>query len=142
MNPNENVVQVSGSLSTVNTFNISGALSIPVSVDHTAIHYDTTEGWNDLGDFVTSEGHIYIYDDYETIDNGDGTVTYVPALKVGDGVSYLSDLPFTTNGSSRVLTEHINNETIHVTAADKAKWNQNVSISYDAEDENLILSWG
>jgi hypothetical protein len=50
----------------------------------------------------------------------------VPAIKVGDGVTLLSDLPF-VSGNNDILNAHITNTDIHVTAAEKETWNAKVS---------------
>ena len=118
-----NIVTVSGEVMTYDTSaSIDGDISIPASIDHTAIHIATTDEWNNGTSFITSDGHLYIYSDYVTVDNGDGTYSYIPALKIGDGSHYLYELQFVTTGSQEI-TEHVNNSTIHVTAADKTKWN-------------------
>ena len=80
-------------------------------------YYGTTSYWNEKTNMVSQAGYIYIYSDYQTvIVNGE---TYnVPAMKVGDGTSYLIDLPFISSGSSSPSTTSVISNTT-------AGWNSN-----------------
>ena len=77
-------------------------------------YYGTSEYWNSKTNMISQAGYIYIYSDYHTeIINGE---TYnVPAIKVGDGTSYLIDLPFVSGGSSSSTSSVVSNTT--------AEWN-------------------
>ena len=55
------------------------------------IHVDTTAGWEAQPALVAKLGHLYVYSDYAEKDGVD-----IPAVKVGDGVSLVVDLPFIT----------------------------------------------
>ncbi len=87
----------SGKLSTDNQ--MTGRSHLPNVLDRTAIHYDTTENWNSRTMLVGERSHIYIYSDY-TSTVIDGETVPVPAMKIGDGNSYLIDMPFVTSGSA------------------------------------------
>lgn len=87
----------SGALSVNNP--ITGSSHLPMVLDRTAIHYDTTENWNSNPSLVGERSHIYVYSDYK-VEEIDGETVYIPAIKIGDGNSYLIDMPFVTNGSS------------------------------------------
>lgn len=87
----------SGKLSTNNQ--MTGRSHLPIVLDRTAIHYDTTENWNSKTMLVGEKSHIYIYSDY-TSTVIDGETVLVPAMKIGDGNSYLIDMPFVTGGSA------------------------------------------
>ncbi len=105
------------------------------------IHYDTTENWNAQGHLIGEEGNLYIYSDYETIYDEVGNPTYVPGIKIGDGNAYLSDLPFISAAMTATIMSHISNDTIHITDAERAFWNNKVSSFLDPqESEKLILS--
>ena len=54
------------------------------------IYYDTTENWNQKPQLVSEKGSLYIYSDRYSLDSTD-----IPAMKVGDGVSLVTNLPFT-----------------------------------------------
>ena len=70
-----------------------------------------------------------------------GNPTYVAGIKIGDGTSYLIDLPFVTDGMTTMLLKHIGDTTIHLTAAEREFWNNKISCYLDNTDsENLILS--
>ena len=58
-------------------------------LDLRPIYYNTREGWNDQPDLVSENESIYIYTNYY-INNK----TKIPSMKIGDGVTLLSDLPF------------------------------------------------
>lgn len=87
----------SGKLSTDNQ--MTGRSHLPNVLDRTAIHYDTTENWNSRTMLVGERSHIYIYSDYASAEI-DGETVLVPAMKIGDGNSYLIDMPFVTGGSA------------------------------------------
>lgn len=60
--------------------------------DISKIHCDSTHNWDTQTDLVSEKEALYVYTDALHI----GSLT-VPALKVGDGVTLLADLPFTGN---------------------------------------------
>lgn len=104
------------------------------------IYYNTKAGWNSQPSLIAEEGAIYIYKDYSTISDGN-TTKNVPALKIGDGTSYLIDMPIVNGDIADILSEHISNVVIHVTSDDKTFWN-NKSSAYiqPNETETLVLS--
>lgn len=53
------------------------------------IYVGTTEEWNDRPEFIGESEHMYVYTDYDSANGSD-----IPGIKVGDGSSYLIDLPF------------------------------------------------
>ena len=94
---------------------------------------NTTEYWNSRPSLVTIKGAIYVYTDYEQDDQGND----VPGLKVGDGMGYLIDAPFTTDP----YYNHIRNNFIHITPEEREKWNNKVRCYLDAEDvETLVFT--
>lgn len=101
---------------------------------------DTTANWNNQSSLITTENTIYVYRDFKTIDNGNGTYSIFPGIKIGDGTSYLIDMPF-ADGEDPRLIAHIANNTIHVTAAEKEFWN-NKWRGYITElsPENLVFT--
>ena len=131
-------LQTVGSLSNQNQ--ISGNASFPSVIDRTAIHYDYTEAWNAHPELVAQEGHLYIYRDYEKRENPDGTIADIPAIKIGDGTSYLIDMPFLSTGDDEAWIDHINNWSIHVSGPDRTNWNDKVTAEVIEAEETLILS--
>ena len=102
--------------------------------------FGTKEYWR-THDFVPDAGVIVVYTDYETITE-DGITKYYPAIKIGSGNGYLSDLAFIGGSERDTLLEHITNTEIHVTSADKLNWNNklNVDDSQEVINESLILN--
>ena len=97
-----------------------------------AIYFDTVEGWNSNPSLRSEENAIYVYTDYQTVDNQN-----IAGFKIGDGNAYVYDMPFTDT----LLQRHIANTTIHITQAEREFWN-NKSRAYMSltQDENLILA--
>lgn len=96
---------------------------------------DTTDNWNAHIDYVAPKGAIVVYTDYATINDEP-----VPNIKISDGLAYLIDQPFVSDDMREELLRHINDTTVHITAAERAKWNSKVScsVSQIAEDEYLL----
>ena len=122
--------------------NLEGITSLPETLDRTAIHVDTTEGWNAQLHLLTERGHFYIYIDYTTKEI-DGETLTLPAVKIGDGTSYLIDMPFSILGDEPFrmdeFDQHMDNTTIHITSSERTKWNDKVSIRIDPQAENLYF---
>ena len=105
------------------------------------VYYDTTANWNAQSSMITKAGVVYIYSDATSIEDEYGNVTPVASIKVGDGTSYLMDMPFITSGSSSVIMEHLANGVIHISELDREFWDNKVSAYLDGNDlENLVLS--
>ena len=81
--------------------------------------------------YVPEQGKIIIYSDKY---NG------VPAIKIGDGTTFLVDLPFITDILSQQLQEHITNTTIHVSSEEKAFWNNKLNLEDVVQEETLRLN--
>lgn len=88
----------------------------------------TQAEWNSDPQYVSEERTLYIYTDHQIIDGKP-----IPAMKYGDGSTYLIDMEFITDYAAQLL-EHINNGDIHVTLAEKDFWNNKVTC-----DERLIV---
>ena len=86
---------------------------------------DTSARWNAARNFIPLAGEIIIYTDYRRQDGVD-----IPGIKIGDGRSYVQDLPFQSG----------------VTERDIEFWNNKVNIDDSGEvngvleDNNLIFS--
>lgn len=104
------------------------------------IYYNTKSGWNAQSSLIAEEGAIYIYKDYSTISDGNETKD-VPALKIGDGTSYLIDMPIVNGDIADLLLEHIHNTVIHITSDDRTFWNNKSSAYLQPNTtETLVLS--
>lgn len=112
-----------------------------------AVYYGTTQDWNSQVMLESEAGVVYIYSDYKTIIK-DGQEVTIPSVKIGDGTSYLIDLPFVSEVNldaisdlTDQLLDHINDATVHVTQAEKTFWNNKVTTQLMIDDpENLILT--
>lgn len=98
------------------------------------VHLETTEYWNSQPTLIGRAGHIYVYTDYDVVDGKD-----IPAIKIGDGLSYLIDNPFIASNSSEI-EDHINNTTVHITAEERAFWNAKMRGYVIEDDEEVIFT--
>lgn len=73
------------------------------STDGHTVYSETTAEWNSQSDLTPREGDVYIYTDYGSVTNPDGTITYTPGYKIGDGETLLSELEFLSNEDERLL---------------------------------------
>ena len=107
----------------------SGIIEVPTG---NIVHVGTTAMWNSTPSLIAKSKHIYVYSDYAGLD--------IPGIKIGDGTTYLIDLPFVEGNNSR-LNEHIYNEIIHVTSAERTLWNNKVTCYISPTDsEQLVFS--
>ena len=115
---------------------------------------DTTEHWNQAIGFIPLPGEVIVYEDYEvktyTVVEYGETVTKtvnVPNIKIGTGNAYVQDLAFVDENTKDILLEHIHNQDIHTTLAEKIFWNNKINvddateqITGELEEETLILN--
>ena len=100
----------------------------------------TVEQWNIDKFLISKKDVLYIYTNYKTIVQDEKELV-IPGLKLGDGNSYLIDLPFLNNDRfERVLLEHINNGTIHVSPEDRWFWNNKINVNAQIQEENLVFN--
>lgn len=116
--------------------------------------HDTTANWDAAVGFIPLPGEIIIYDDYETktytVEEYGETVTktvLIPNIKIGTGNAYVQDLGFVDDATRAMLLEHIRNQEIHTTLAEKLFWNNKLNmddsediIHGELSDETLILN--
>lgn len=86
------------------------------------IYDDTTAHWQEQLNFVPKKGAVVIYSDYATVDG-----KFVPNMKIGDGTTYVVDLPFISDDLRAEVEAHILNSATHVSAADRASWDNKVT---------------
>ena len=116
--------------------------------------HDTTANWNAAVGFIPLAGEFIIYDDWQTktytVEEYGETVTKtvnIPNIKIGTGNAYVQDLGFVEDDLRDMLLEHINNQNVHTTLAEKLFWNNKINVD-DSEDvlvgelsdETLILN--
>ena len=115
---------------------------------------DTTQHWNEARGFIPLPGEVIVYEDYETktytVEEYGETVTKtvnIPNIKIGTGNAYVQDLAFVDEKTREILMDHIRNQDIHVTLAEKFFWNNKINvddaeeqITGELEEETLILN--
>lgn len=82
----------------INSVELNGSISL-AALGLRGICYDTKANWDACGELVSEEGVIYICSDYSSYDDGNGSVICIPGIRIGDGHSLLSDLPYITDVS-------------------------------------------
>lgn len=107
-----------------------------------SIESNTESGWNSTPSLMSRENVVYVYLDHNSYEDEQGGTVYVPAMKVGDGTTYLIDLPFVESGfETDALYDHINNTEIHITQQERNSWNNKVRAYIDPDHEDtLVLS--
>lgn len=99
--------------------------------------------WDADRDMVSQKDVLYIYSDYKLIEQ-DGKQIYMPGIKIGDGTSYLIDLPFANqNKNSEIedlLLDHINNRIVHISAEQRDFWNNKLNLSLTPQSQTLVLN--
>ncbi len=100
------------------------------------ISADTKANWNAKLGFIPVKGEIIIYLDKATVEEGNETITY-PGIKIGDGMAYCVDLPFLGDELAARLLAHINNSSVHVSSADRIRWDNKLNCTVN--QETLVL---
>lgn len=57
------------------------------------IKYNTSSGWDAQITLISELHTIYVYTDYYSTTDSQGQVQTSPGIKIGDGLSYLIDIP-------------------------------------------------
>lgn len=124
----------------INSIVLQGALSAE-DLGLGRVYYDSKENWDRQLQLIAECGVIYIYSDYTFIEDEAGNRTEIAGIKIGDGTSYLIDMPFISDAATYLITTHIANTGMHVSRAEKEFWNNKVSAYINHEvDEELVLS--
>lgn len=99
------------------------------------VQSNTTATWNEYPQLISKLNCIYVYTDHFIYND-----KTIPAIKIGDGTSYLIDMPFVDEYMADVVN-HITNTTIHTSAAEKEFWNNKVRCYLSPEDlESLVFT--
>ena len=107
----------------INGVTLIGDMSLAV-FNIPSIKIDTTANWATRVDYIPPEGEIIVYSD-KFLDSG-GQIP-IPAVKIGDGLAFVVDLPFLSDETRDILAEHIYNRTVHITQEERDAWNEKVS---------------
>lgn len=107
----------------------NGVANITTIPGNAKILIATQSEWDSRQTLIAEANTIYVYSDHDTVEGKN-----IPAIKIGDGTSYLIDMAFVADHVSEML-EHINNEIIHVTEEEKEFWNNKARC-----DESQVVS--
>lgn len=111
-------------------------------LDALGIQYNTTAYWDSRIGYVPKAGEIIIYSDYKSVTEG-GVTKYLPGIKIGSGNAYVQDLVFATSSDTEMLLDHINNSIRHITAEERASWNNKLGLdTAEVINETLLLTRG
>lgn len=101
--------------------------------------HNTTAFWDAAVGYVPASGEIIVYEDYKTITR-DGQTIYVPGVKIGSGNGYVQDLAFLDDAVASALLAHIGDTTVHITDAERTRWNGKLNMLDYVLNETLIFN--
>lgn len=106
---------------------LSSGIGATVHINKNSVKRGTTEFWNSQLELIAQNNIFYVYDDED-----------MPIrIKLGDGKAYLIDMPFL----DAEMVAHMGDEVIHITEAEREKWNGKVRCYIDESDaEHLIFT--
>ena len=87
----------------------------------------TKAEWAALPTMMSKKGVFYVYTDYRQEENPvTHEIVNIPAMKIGDGMSYVVDLPFTT---------------LAITEEDIERWNNksDLQVTIDEETNRMVF---
>lgn len=100
------------------------------------IFYNTKEGWNSQAGLIGQANALYVYTNASEEDGKN-----IPSFKIGDGSSYLIDIPFIASANIKALEDHTHDMTIHVSQADRLRWDNKVRAYHsEVDEENLVFT--
>lgn len=107
----------------------------------------TTAQWQTLYNQKLPQGTIMIYSDHGTVTetiSGETVTKTVPGIKISDGSSFIVDLPFVGDDVAAAirleLANHINDNIRHITAEERAFWNDKINCNDTVNQHILILT--
>lgn len=86
------------------------------------IFSNTKINWDSQPFLVSEKNFIYIYTDYQKDSQGNN----IPGIKIGDGKTYLINVPFFEN----IPMQHMKDKDVHVTLQEKDFWNNKVRCQF------------
>lgn len=95
------------------------------------VKFGTMAEWNAQPFLIADKNTIYVYTDYKT----DAFGTAYPGFKVGNGIGYLFDIPFT----DKLIYDHMNDSTIHITQEEREFWNNKVRTDLSQQSDGLLI---
>ena len=98
---------------------------------------DTKEHWDNASGFIPFEGELIVYEDYpgnypdltsELTLVGTSEDMVVTGVKVGDGKTYVQDLPFIGDDIRDKLIKHISDMEVHLLVGDREFWDTKIDV--------------
>ena len=80
---------------------------------------------------------LIVYVDYQSYQDEQGHMVYVPGFKIGDGNAYLIDKPFVGEADSKLLREHLEDTGLHIQPGEREFWNN--KLNYIEPDNDLLI---
>ena len=99
--------------------------------DDKNIYIDTAAHWLSHSTYIPNRNDILIWTERT---NG------IPGIKIGDGLAYNVDLPFVGDDYIEMLNLHSSNTTVHITAAERTRWDNKLNCEDTVIGETLILN--
>ena len=109
------------------TINSNRIAELEEEIGSPMVRYNTVDGWNQQRDLVSEAGVIYIY--LNRTVNG----LTVPGIKIGNG-----ELLINLQYIDKQYIEHMENSVVHITAEERASWNNKVGVSVNQETLQFI----
>ena len=101
------------------------------------IEFGTTAEWNEKLDYRPPEGMLVVYTDYQSYEDEQGNIVYVPGFKIGDGNAYLIDKPFVGEADSKLLQKHLEDTGVHIQPGEREFWNN--KLNYEEPEGDLLI---
>ena len=93
--------------------------------------YKTTYEWNMTPGLKSKKGFVYVYTDHQFLDGKE-----IPGIKLGNGTSYVIELPFLDD----IYARHLLDDERHITQAERDFWNNKERCYGDGSNETLIFT--
>lgn len=108
--------------------------------DQSRVYYNTTAYWTAHDTLIPKKGAIIVYTDaFSTV--VDGQQKDMPAIKIGDGRSYIADIEFLGQYESQIMLDHINDNVRHITQQEREHWNNKLNFAAEpVVNETLIFT--
>lgn len=109
---------------------------VPANVeDVPAILFGTTAFWNGRVGYIPPQDTIIVYTDKATVDG-----VNVPGIKVGSGNAYVQDLAFVADDIAADIYAHIQDNVRHITAEERAAWNNKLNVEDVVLNKTLVFT--
>lgn len=143
VSPTAKIEQLSNGNFLITITDKNGTTTAQLSTENNGILVKTEEEWNSTPSVISQRNTLYIYSNHKTLTNQQGDIINIPGIKVGDGLSFIIDLPFVNQEFETKLYQHLSNSAIHITNEEREFWNKKVRCFMDEtniNNENLIFT--